>query len=125
MNVKVENNTTSGAADIVKYMLAVLLVIAGIVGFYWFADWATGLRALLPLGGLLAAGAVFATAPKGRATIEYLSEARFELRKVIWPTRQETVRTTIVILIVVVLVSILLGIMDFFLSGGVRLLLRV
>ena len=125
MNVKVENNASSGATDIVKYVLAVLLVIAGIVGFYWFADWATGLRALLPLAGLVAAGAVFMTAPKGRATLEYLSEARFELRKVIWPTRQETVRTTIVILIVVVLVSILLGIMDFFLSGGVRLLLRV
>jgi len=125
MNAKVENNSPSAANDIVRYVLAVLLVIAGIVGFYWFADWATPLRALLPLAGLIAGGAVFFTTPRGRGTIDYMSEARFELRKVIWPTRQETIRTTIVILIVVVLVSILLGIMDFFLAGGVRLLLRV
>jgi preprotein translocase subunit SecE len=125
MNAKVENNTSAGGADIVKYVLAVLLVIGGIVGFYWFADWATPLRSLLPLAGIIAGGAVFASTVKGRATLEYLSEARFELRKVIWPTRQETIRTTIVILIVVVLVSILLGVMDFFLSGGVRLLLKI
>src|SRR5687768_13126939 len=123
MNAKVENNSPSAANDIVRYVLAVLLVIAGIAGFYWFADWATPLRALLPLAGLIAGAAVFVTTPRGRATLEYMSEARFELRKVIWPTRQETIRTTIVILIVVVLVSILLGIMDFFLAGGVRLLL--
>ena len=125
MNTKVENNTSSAGTDIVKYVLAVLLVIAGIAGFYWFADWSTPLRALLPLAGLIAAGAVFVSTPRGRNTLEYMSEARFELRKVIWPTRQETIRTTIVIMIVVVLVSILLGIMDFFLSGGVRLLLKI
>ena len=125
MNAKVENNSPSAAIDVAKYVGAVLLVIAGIVGFYWFTDWATPLRALLPLAGVIAGAFVFATTAKGRQTIDYLGEARFELRKVIWPTRQETIRTTIVILIVVVIVSILLGIMDFFLSGGVRMLLRI
>ena len=125
MNAKVENNSPSAVADVVKYVGSVLLVIAGIVGFYWFADWATPLRALLPLAGIIAAALLFATTGKGRNTIDYLGEARFELRKVIWPTRQETIRTTIVILIVVIIVSILLGIMDFFLSGGVRMLLRI
>ena len=57
------------------------------------------------------------------STREYFSEARFELRKVIWPSRQETLRATGVILIVVVLMSLMLGLIDFILGGGVKLLL--
>lgn len=125
MNVKAENHDTTQVADVVKYVVAVLLVAAGVVGFYWFAAWATPLRALLPLAGALAAIGVFAMTPKGRAAREYIAESRFELRKVIWPTRQETIRTTIMVVIVVILVSILIGIIDFLLSGGMRLLLRI
>ena len=124
MNTKVEQAaSTASGGDIAKYALAVLLAAAGIVAFYWFGQWPAPLRALLPLGGLIAAGAVFAFTAKGRATLEYLSEARFELRKVIWPSRQETVRATGVILVVVVIVSLLLGLIDFILGGGVKLLL--
>ena len=96
------------------------LVIAGIVGFYWFADWAAGLRALLPLAGLIAGGAVFASTPKGRATIEYLAEARFELRKVIWPTRQETTRMAWVVIIVVIIVSLMLAGFDFVVQKAIQ-----
>jgi preprotein translocase subunit SecE len=123
MNIKVEQSAAASPADMAKYVLAIVLALAGIVAFYWFADWPGALRALLPLGGLIAAGAVFATSVKGRATIEYLGEARFELRKVIWPTRQETIRATGVILVVVVLMSLMLGLIDFMLGGGVKLLL--
>ncbi|MCI1710411.1 MAG: preprotein translocase subunit SecE [Chiayiivirga sp.] len=123
MNTKVEQSSASAPGDIAKYALAVVLAMAGIVAFYWFADWPGALRALLPLGGLIAAGAVFALSAKGRATIEYLGEARFELRKVIWPSRQETIRGTGVILVVVVLMSLMLGLIDFILGGGVKLLL--
>jgi len=123
MNTKVEQSSASSASDIAKYAVSVLLALGGIVAFYWFADWPGALRALLPLGGLVAAGAVFALTAKGRATLEYLSEARFELRKVIWPTRQETIRGTGVILVVVVIMSLLLGLIDFILGGGVKLLL--
>jgi preprotein translocase subunit SecE len=123
MNVKVDNNSPATTTDIAKYAVSVLLVIAGIAAFYWFADLPSVVRGLLPLGGIVAAAAVFAFTAKGFATREYLSEARFELRKVIWPTRQETFRATGVILLVVVLMSLLLGLIDFILGGGVKLLL--
>src|SRR5690606_25957394 len=97
--------------------------LGGIAGFYWFAEWPTALRALWPIAGVIAAAAIFVFTPKGRATLDYMSEARFELRKVIWPTRDETIKATIMILVVVVLVSILLGIIDFLLGGGIKLLL--
>ena len=125
MNVKVEKQESLQVGDVAKYVAAALLLVAGIVGFYWFETWATPLRVLLPLGGVILAGAVFAVTPKGHQAREYLAEARFELRKVIWPTRQETIRTTIMVIIVVILVSLLLGVIDFFLSGGLRLLLRL
>jgi preprotein translocase subunit SecE len=123
MNVKVDNNAPASAADIAKYALALLVAAAGIVAFYWFGDWPTPLRSLLPFAGLVGAAAIFAFTAKGRATLDYLGEARFELRKVIWPTRQETIRSTGVILLVVVLMSLLLALIDFILGGSVKLLL--
>jgi len=125
MNAKVEQNAVTRGNDVVKYVVAGLLLVAGIAGFYWFADWATPLRALMPLAGVIAGGAVFAMTAKGHQAREYFAEARFELRKVIWPTRQETVRTTIVIVVVVILISLLLGLIDFILSGGIKLLLKI
>ena len=122
MNSRVEQNTST-PADIAKYAVAVLLVIAGIVAYYWFAQWPGGVRALLPLAGIVAGAAVFAMSAKGRDTRNYMSEARFELRKVIWPTRQETIRATGVIIVVVILMSLLLGAIDFILGGGIKLLL--
>jgi preprotein translocase subunit SecE len=122
MNSRVEQNNST-PADFAKYALAVLLVIAGIVAYYWFADLPGAVRALIPLAGIVAGAAVFAMSAKGRDTRNYMSEARFELRKVIWPTRQETIRATGVILAVVVIMSLLLGLIDFILGGGIKLLL--
>ena len=122
MNSRVEQSGSS-PADIAKYVAAVLLVIAGIVAYYWFANLPGGVRALIPFAGVVAGAAVFALTSKGRDTREYLSESRFELRKVIWPTRQETIRATGVILVVVVVMSLLLGLIDLILGGGVKMLL--
>jgi preprotein translocase subunit SecE len=52
----------------------------------------------------------------GRRAREFLSESQFELRKVVWPTRQETVQTTIVIIVVVMIISIILWLIDLFLG---------
>lgn len=123
--MKADSHESLQVGDVAKYVAAALLVVAGVVGYYWFEAWATPLRVLLPMAGLIAGGAVFAMTPKGHAAREYIAESRFELRKVIWPTRQETIRTSIMVIIVVILVSLLLGIIDFFLSGGIRLLLRL
>jgi preprotein translocase subunit SecE len=123
MNVKVEQSAGSSPVDVVKYVLAAALVVAGVVGFYWFSEWPGPLRGLMVALGLVFGGAVFAFTGKGRAAMEYLSESRFELRKVVWPTRQETLRSTGVIGIVVVIISLLLGLIDLIVSNVVRWLL--
>ena len=123
MNAKVEQSSPSSSIDGVKYLLASLIVIAGIVGFYWFADWPGALRGLMMVGSLVLGGAVFAFTARGRAAIEFLSESRFELRKVVWPSKQETLRGTGMIVVVVIIISLILGLIDFIVSHGVRWLL--
>ena len=113
MNSKVERSKAvagSSTADIAKYVLAGALVVGGLVVWWWFAgQWATPLRALAVVAGLVLAAVVFLATAKGRDTKEFLVESRFELRKVVWPTRQEALRMTWVVGIVVVIMSLLLG----------------
>lgn len=124
MNAKVANKpapTTSGA-DIAKYALAVLLLAAGLAG-YWLVPWPAPLRALLVVAGLVAGLAVFATTAAGRVALEFFAEARFELRKVVWPTREASIRTTGVIIAVIVVMSLILAVIDFVLGSVVGKLL--
>jgi preprotein translocase subunit SecE len=123
MNSKVEHPNSDGVGDIVKYVLAVALVVAGVFGYIWFDQWPTALRALLVLAGLLASAAVFFTSSKGLQTREFLSESRFELRKVVWPTRQEALRTTWVVIIAVVILSLILAGFDLVIQFVVKTIL--
>ena len=123
MNTKVEStNSAVSPLDLAKYAAALLLVAAGIAGWYLLA-WPTPVRVLLVILSVIAAGAVAAFTAKGRDAREFASESMFELRKVVWPTTDETTRTVIVILIVVVIVSLILAGFDWVISLGVRALL--
>ena len=125
MNSKVEQpGSSASGGDIVKYVLAVALVAAGVVAFYWFSDWATVLRALAVCGGLIAGAVVFLTTRKGAQTREFLSESRFELRKVVWPTRQEALRTTWVVIAAVAILSLILAGFDLVIQAAVKFLLE-
>ena len=123
MNSKVEQPGSASAGDIVKYALALVLVAAGVGGFYWFADWAVGLRGLLVIGGLVAGTLVFLSSFKGVQTREFLAESRFELRKVVWPTRQEASRATMMIIIAVIVISLILAGFDLVIQWAVQWLL--
>jgi len=125
LNSRVEHTRNQASpADLAKYVVAVLLLVGGFGLFYWFdGQWPTPLRVLAVVLGAAAAIVVFLTSGKGVQTREFLSEARFELRKVVWPTRQEAMRLTWVVGVVVVLISLLLAGFDFFIQLGVRWLL--
>jgi preprotein translocase subunit SecE len=125
MNSKVEQpGSSASGGDIVKYVLALALVAAGVFAFYWFSDWATVLRGLIVAAGLIAGAVVFLTTAKGVQTREFLSESRFELRKVVWPTRQEALRTTWVVMIAVLILSLILAGFDVVIQWAVKFLLQ-
>ena len=121
MNSNVE--ITSGTLDTIKLGLALLIAIAALVGFYFFADQSLLYRVL---GLLAAAGISIAIAlqtEKGKHTWGYFHDAQIEVRKVVWPTRQETVQTTLIVIIMVILVAIILWLLDMFLGWSIGLLM--
>jgi preprotein translocase subunit SecE len=123
MNAKVAQNEAVSTSDIAKYVVSALLVVAGLAGFYWFSDSPTAFRVVGMLALFGAAVGVFMLTSKGRDTREFFSETRFELRKVVWPTRQETQRTTGLIIVVVIIISLILALFDLIISTGIRALL--
>jgi preprotein translocase subunit SecE len=113
MNAKIEKAAGGNSAiDAVMSTLAVLLLIAGVFAYYWFADWSGVARFGVLMAGIALCVAVGAFTRAGRSMREYLVESQFELRKVVWPTRDETIRTTLVIIVVVIILSLLLGAID-------------
>ena len=114
---------TTSAIDTIKLMTAVLVLIAGVVGFYYFEDQSQLLRVLGMLAVAVVAFFIAASSDPGRRGLGFMREARVEVRKVVWPTRQEALQTTIAVLFMVILVAIMLWLFDMFLGWGVSKLL--
>src|SRR5690606_15269398 len=77
--------------DTAKLALAGVILIAGIVGYYYYADMPTVVRAVVVLVALLVAAWVALQSAQGQALWRFIQASRVELRKVVWPTREETV----------------------------------
>jgi len=108
-------------ADKIKMTLAIALVIVGVWGYYHFSDVAQVLRVLMVLGGLVAAGGVaWFTAP-GKELFAFGQEAWQEGAKVSWPTRKETLQTTLVVFAFVVVMALFLFGVDSALAVIVKL----
>lgn len=119
-----QSKSGTSAGDIAKYALAVLLVVGGLFAFYWFEGaWPTFVRVLVVVAGLVLGGVVFMSSGKGMQTRDFLSESRFELRKVVWPTRQEAMRMTAIVFVAVVLISLILAGFDVVIQWLVKLAL--
>ena len=111
--------------DIVKLVVALLMLLSGIAGFYYFAEESLLYRVLglLVVVGL-AAGLSFTTV-KGKGLVGFLGASRVEVRKMVWPTRAETMQTTLMVFILVVILAIFLWFVDMLLGAGVKSLLSV
>jgi len=114
--------TGTRAGDIAKYVAAMAIAAGGIAAFY-LLSWPAPLRGLLVVAAFAAAIGVLALTEIGRRGREFLSESLFELRKVVWPARQETLRITGVVLLVVLIISLLLAGFDFLISIAIKWLL--
>jgi len=121
MNAQAEE--ASKVFDVVKQGLSLVFVVAGITAFYYFAD-APGFtllyRVLALVAVILIAIGVMLTTAKGKSVWVFGLEAKQEVRKVVWPTREETIRTTLLVFGMVLLVGIILWLLDMFLFWGIR-----
>ena len=118
MNAKTE--TQGSAMDTVKLLISVGILVAGIVGFYLFEAQPLWMR-LLGLLAVIVVGVIVAlwTEP-GRRLKGFFSATQTEVRKVVWPSRQETLQTTLVIFVAVLLTSLFLWAVDSILFVLVR-----
>ena len=98
--------------DKAKLVVAVALVALGVWGYYWLADSALVLRVLSVIGGLIAAAAVGYWSEPGRQFAVFAGESVAEVKKVVWPTRKETLQTTAAVFAFVVVMAVFLWISD-------------
>jgi preprotein translocase subunit SecE len=96
----------------IKIVFAALLVIAGVAAFYYFSEKLMIARVGAVLGGLVAAGLLFLTTEMGRQFKVYAQESLEEVRKVVWPTRKETLQTTAIVFAFVVIMALFLWLVD-------------
>jgi len=113
MESKVEEQPT--IVDTAKLALSIVIVLGGLVAYYYFGDSSTLLRTLGVLLALALAAVVALTSLQGRALWKFVQGARVELSKVVWPTRDETIQTTLVVLVVAVIGGVLFWTLDLFL----------
>ena len=120
------NSEAQGSVfDTVKLVLALIVLILGIWGFYHYAQEALLYRVLGVLAAVGVAIVIAATTTKGRSLISFLGSSRSEVRKIVWPTRAETMQTTLMVFIMVVILAIFLWFIDMLLGFGVKSLLAV
>ncbi|WP_432696873.1 preprotein translocase subunit SecE [Marinobacterium sp. YM272] len=110
MNSKV---TSEGSKlDALKWFVVIAIVAAGVVGNSVFSGESLLYRVLALLALALVAGFVAFQTAKGRAFFQLFKEAKNEIRKVVWPTRQETLQTTAIVVVAVLIVGLLLWGLD-------------
>lgn len=112
----------SNKLDILKLLIAIAILIAGIVGFYYYEDQSQLYRVLGVVFAVLVAIAISSTTSLGQNLIGFGREARMEVRKVVWPTRQETVQTTFMVIVAVIVIGIFLWLIDMVLAEAIQLI---
>jgi len=112
----------SNKLDSFKLLLAIAVLILGIVGFYYYEAESQLYRVLGVVFTTIVAIAISSTTTLGKNLIGFGREARMEVRKVVWPTRQETIQTTFMVIVAVIVIGIFLWLVDMVLAEAIQLL---
>ena len=121
MSTKSETGKSS-ALDVILLAISLLVLAGGIVGFYYFENQAITVVRMLGLLAAVAVSALIASrTEKGSSLFRFFKEADIERRKVVWPSRAETMQTTLMVLVVTVIISIILFLIDTVLGKLIRL----
>jgi len=112
MNAQTETSE-SGVLDIIKLLVAAAVLLGGLYGYYFYEnDIALPLRVLMVLGGAGAGIAIAMTSTQGRRLWHFIQGSRVEIRKVVWPTRQETTQTAIAVFVFTLILALFFWALD-------------
>ena len=98
--------------DKIKLVISLLLLAAGVAGFYFLDDKAMVIRILAVIAGVIAGLALMSTSSSGKSALGFVSESIAEAKKVVWPTRKETMQTTVAVFVLVVIMAAFLAVID-------------
>ena len=110
-----QEESQSGVLDIIKLLIAAGVLVGGLYGYYYLLEWSLPLRVLLVLGGLIAGVAVAMTSTQGQRLWAFIQGSRVEIRKVVWPTKQETTQTAIAVFVFTLVMALFFWGLDSFL----------
>lgn len=119
MNAKTD--TSGDTLDTIKLLLAAAVVVAGVAGFYYFGEQPTVVRALGVLVSLALAAFIAFQATQGKDLWRFVQSSRVEMRKVVWPTRQETLTTTGAVMLFAAILGVFFWLLDMVLLRVIRL----
>ena len=118
--MSVNTETNSSPLDFLKLIIAVGLMVVAVGLFYYLANYPLYQRVLVLLAVLGVAGFIGMQTNSGRRLWQFASGAKLEVHKVVWPTRQETIQTTIVVFVMVFVLALLIWLFDIVLLAGLR-----
>jgi preprotein translocase subunit SecE len=110
------------ALDTVKLVAAIAILVGGIAAFYVLSTYPLAVRWLIVLAALGGGIVVALQSAQGRAFAQFVQGSRVELRKIVWPTRQETLQTTLVVFVAILVMGIFFWILDWVLGSVTRAL---
>lgn len=111
MNASTESQPSS-SFDFLKWVLVILLLAGAVAGNYIYGEQSVLYRAIGVVIAIALAGLVAMQTEKGRSAVTFAKESKTEIRKVVWPTRQEAIQTTGIVLVATVIMAIILWGLD-------------
>ncbi|HUD96540.1 MAG TPA: preprotein translocase subunit SecE [Woeseiaceae bacterium] len=121
MNAHTET-AESGVVDILKLLIAAGVLLGGLFGYYWYLEWPQPVRVLMVLGGTIAGIGIAMTSTQGRRLWAFIQGSRIEIRKVVWPTKQETTQTAVAVFVFTLIMALFFWGLDSFLLWLTRTL---
>ena len=112
MSTATPETSQSGMLDILKLLAAAGILVGGLYGYYYLIEMSLPLRALLVLGGLIAGVGIAMTSMQGQRLWAFIQGSRVEIRKVIWPTKQETTQTAIAVFVFTLVMALFFWALD-------------
>ena len=122
MNETIQTQQDDGPVEKLKWAAAIALVIAGIVLYYVWSERGAAVRWAAMVAGLVLGIGVFAVSNAGRRFWAFVLDSRIELRKVVWPERQETMTTTAVVFGFVAIAGLFFWLLDLLLTWATNYL---
>jgi preprotein translocase subunit SecE len=119
---EVQTPAASSAKDNALLFLSIAAILGGIAAFYWYDERPPPLRIAMVVVGLAAGAGLMWLSSYGREFVQFAQAARVELRKVVWPDRQETIRTTYIVFGFAIAMGLFFFVLDWVLPWMTRLL---